>query len=100
MINVDEARELVNAAGIPFPADWKEQILATAEETIKSQARKGRHMATLSGRVSDRNTYQHFFLNAEQFSQITAVIKAGGFRVDEDFRIRYDGQPLTVDIFW
>jgi len=98
MINIDEARELVNNAIIPFPADWRNQMIRTVEESIRTQASKGRKMVTIQGQVSAN--YNRYHLNAEQFSEVSAIVKQWGFRVDEDFKMRYDGQPLTIDIFW
>lgn len=98
MINIDEARELVNNAVIPFPADWITQIVRSVEESIRAQAAKGRKMATIQGQVN--SNYNRYHLNAEQLSEVSAIVKQWGFRVDEDFKMRYDGQPLTIDIFW
>ena len=104
MITVDEARELVNTAEIPFPQDWKEQMLKTVDDNIRSVARSGRKVATVHGKVygTGRGGYTNgvFNLSANQFSEISAVLKQNGFGVGEDFRIRFDGQPLTIDILW
>ena len=104
MITVDEARELVNTATIPFPQDWKEQMLRIAEEAIQNTARSGKKLTNLKGIVYsvspggyNRGT---FYLSAEQLSEIAAVLKQNGFGVGEDYRIRFDGQPLTIDILW
>ncbi len=100
MINVNEAIELTNEAVIPFPTNWREQMVNNCESSIKSQAKRGKRLATIQGKVQDQGNWQNFFLTPEQFSEISAILKANGFRVDEDFRVRYDGQPLTIDIFW
>ena len=98
MINIDEAKELVNNSIIPFPADWRNQMMRTVEESIRNQASKGKKMVTISGMINV--SYNRYYLNAEQFSEVSAIVKQWGFKVEEDFKMRYDGQPLTIDIFW
>jgi|ERR1035437_2854273 hypothetical protein len=102
MITVDEARELVNTAEIPFPQDWKEQILCSIEDNIKTTAANGRKVLNVKGVVIGRppGRYGTFNLSAGQFAEISAVLKQCGFGVGEDFRIRFDGQPLAIDIIW
>ena len=36
MITVDEARDLVNTAEIPFPLNWKEQMFTVIENAIRT----------------------------------------------------------------
>lgn len=100
MINVDQARELVAAADIPFPQDWRDQMLKVSEDAINKAAKTGRKSVAVHGKVNDRGTYQNFFITPEQFTEIVATLKQNGFRVDEYFKIRHDGQPLYIDIFW
>ena len=45
-------------------------------------------------------SFNRYYVNAEQFSEVSAIVKQWGFRVEEDFKMRYDGQPLTIDIRW
>lgn len=104
MITVDQARELVNNVEIPFPQDWRDQMLRSVEETIRTMARSGKKVANVQGKVyatrlGGYNTGT-FFLSPDQFLEITAILKQNGFGVNEDFRIRFDGQPLNIDIFW
>jgi hypothetical protein len=104
MITIDEARELVNTTEIPFPQDWKEQMLRSVEDNIRVTARGGRKVVNVQGKVYATRAGGYntgtFFLSPEQFLEITAVLKQNGFGVNEDFRIRFDGQPLNIDIFW
>ena len=98
MISINEAKELVENAIIPFPVDWREQIVRNVEESIRNQAQRGKRMTTIQGQIN--SNYNRYYLNAEQFSEVSAIVKQWGFRVEDDFRMRYDGQPLTIDIFW
>lgn len=104
MITVDQAREIVNQAEIEFPKDWKSQIETTIEDQILSNSRNRKKVVTVQGKVFSRSPagYQvgTFFLSPDQFGEVTAVLKQNGFGVNEDFRIRFDGQPLTIDILW
>ena len=104
MINADQAREMVNQQEIEFPRDWKAQIEGVIEEQIKTSARNRKKVTTVQGKVYSKSAqgYQTgtFFLNADQFNEVSAVLKQSGFGVNEDFRIRFDGQPLTIDILW
>lgn len=104
MITADQARELVNQVEIEFPKDWKDQIDRTIEDQIKSASNNRKKVTTVQGKVytKSQSGYQTgtFYLNAEQFNEVTATLKQNGFGVNEDFRIRFDGQPLTIDILW
>lgn len=98
MISIDQAKELVENAIIPFPTDWRAQMERAAEDAIRNQASRGKRMANVQGTINAN--YNRYYLNAEQFSEVSAIVRKWGFRVEDDFRIRYDGQPLTIDIFW
>lgn len=100
MINIDQARELVSTADIPFPQDWKEQLLKVADDNITKAAKIGRKTTSIQGKVNEKTTYQNFFISPEQFGEIVAVLKQNGFRIDEYFKMRHDGQPLYIDVFW
>ena len=103
MITIDQAREIVNNAVIPFPVDWKQTFLIDVENAIKNQAGKGKKMVSVAGKVTaaiNGQGWNEFHLNVEQFTEIIAVLKANGFHVEEDLRMRYDGRPFSIDIFW
>ena len=104
MINADQARELVNQVEIEFPKDWKEQMEKVVEDQIKSAAGNRKKVTTVQGKVYSKSANGYntgtFFLNAEQFNELATNLKNSGFGVNEDFRIRFDGQPLTIDILW
>lgn len=100
MINVDQARDLVLAAEIPFPQDWRDQMLKLTDDAINKAAKGGKKFVCIQGKVNDRASYQNFFIGPEQFTEIIAAVKQNGFRVDEYLKIRHDGQPLYIDIFW
>lgn len=101
MINVNEARELVNNYTIEFPTNWKEQMIASAETSIRNAARCAIKHCVVKGEVNAQNGgYGRFYLNPDQFNEIVAEIRKQGFLVDEDFRIRYDGRPLEVTVYW
>jgi len=100
MITVDEATQLANTIDIPFPTDWRIQMERNAESVIRMEAEKGRKHAVLKGQVSGGRYYTPFHITAEQFAEVSTIIKQSGFRVDEHFKVRYDGQPLDIDIYW
>jgi hypothetical protein len=103
MITIDQAREIVNNAVIPFPVDWKQTFLIDVETAIKNQAGKGKKMVSVAGKVFsniDRTGLKEFYLNVEQLTEIIAVLRINGFHVEEDLRMRYDGRPFSIDIFW
>ena len=104
MINVEQAREMVNQQEIEFPQDWKTQIENVIDEQIKTSAKNRKKVTTVQGKVYSKTAGGYptgtFFLNAEQFNEVAATLKQNGFGVNEDFRIRFDGQSLTIDILW
>lgn len=100
MITIDEAIQLANTIDIPFPTDWREQMERNADGAIRAEAEKGRKCAVLKGKVSGGRYYTPFHITAEQFAEVSAIIRQSGFRVDEHFKVRYDGNPLEIDIFW
>jgi|ERR1035437_713196 sugar phosphate isomerase/epimerase len=104
MITVDEARELVNVAEIPFPQDWKDQILKVVEDSIKVAAQAGRKVVSVKGTAYGKTTNRYcngnFNLSAEQLKEVSAILKQSGFGVGEDYRIRHDGCPMSIDILW
>lgn len=104
MINADQAREMVNQQEIEFPKDWKAQIETVIDEQIKTSAKNRKKVTTVQGKVYTKSLGGYptgtFFLNADQFNEVSATLKQNGFGINEDFRIRFDGQPLTIDILW
>lgn len=104
MITADQARELVNQVEIEFPQDWKEQIERVIDDQIKASSTNRKKVTTVQGKVYAKSAQGYntgtFYLNPEQFNEVSANLKQNGFGVNEDFRIRFDGQPLTIDILW
>lgn len=105
MITIDEAIKMTESYHIDFPENWKDQILKSIETSITSAATKGKDRCTVKGTVTPHNPasgygYGQLYLTTDQFSEIVGEVKKNGFKIEEDFKLRFDGQPLSVDVSW